>query len=79
MSVTTIKNQIETTQNAPLDIKLTPVDSLTDLYHIPRSERYVSMTIFVKSENCEYWLVDGTLNMNWKQKINTIPISGDDI
>ena len=54
MSITTIKNQIETTQNAPLDVKLTPVDSLNELYHIPRSERYVSMTIFVKSENDLY-------------------------
>lgn len=78
MAETVIKNQIRTTQAGPLDVKATPVDTMTDLYNIPRSQRYESMTVFVKDVKKEYWLVDGTLNLNWVVK-NTNTIEGDDI
>ena len=74
-----IPNQITYNGNGPLDSKKTPVNTITDLYSIPRTMRYIGLTIFVKSEKIEYWLVDGTSDMNWKPKISSIVITGDDI
>ena len=79
MSETLLANQIRYSGNSPLDAKLAPVASLTELYKIPFSQRWVSMTVFVESEQKEYWLVNGILNMNWKEKIAETPITGDDI
>lgn len=74
-----ISNQVLYSGIGPLDTKSNPVNTLNDLYLIPRSMRYEGQTIYVKSEKIDYWLVGGTLNMNWIKKIDSIPISGDDI
>lgn len=61
----------------PLDVFNIPLDTINDLYMIPSKYRYKGMTMTVLSgttiENGivipeEWWLVDGTKDINWKKK-----------
>ena len=69
-----------------LDAKTAPVATPSDLTLIPRSDRYVGMTVTVLNTNTDgvpvdYWLVGGTANQNWvlKKTSATIEITGDDV
>ena len=70
-----ITEQLYLKSNAPLDAKLTPVDNVSDLNNIPRSDRYLGMTIVVLNKGtgedpCEYWLPKTTGNAGWAKKEN---------
>lgn len=70
-----ITEQLYLKSNAPLDAKLTPVDNVSDLNNIPRSDRYLGMTIVVLNKGtgedpCEYWLPKTTINAGWVKKEN---------
>lgn len=77
---TTITGQYYSTATSPLDAKLTPADSYSDLVHaqrIPLAQRYVGLTVTVLNKGeggipVEYWLVGGRTNSAWKIKAGNI-------
>jgi len=80
----TVAEQYFSTQKGPLDAKLTPADSYTellDMTRIPRAQRYVGLTVTVAQAgkpSVEYWLVGGTTNASWKLKTgNVVPTKED--
>ena len=67
-----VNSQYRLIDNKPLDAKLEPVQTVVDLYKIPRAQRYVGMTVVVldydgNGESADYWLVGGTGNFNLKR------------
>lgn len=73
MAEVQIGNQYRYTGGAPLDSKHTPVQTVEDLKRIPRSQRYVGLTVLVKNwdgegHQAEYWLSEGTADKDWKRK-----------
>lgn len=70
-----------------LDAKMQPVETLTDLNAITRTQRFVGLTVLVLDDGTgngprEYFLKDGTSNTHWvlkeyHTKLDTI--TGDDI
>lgn len=79
-SSTTITGQYYSTAKGPLDAKLTPADSYSDLVsagRIPLVHRYVGLTVTVLNKEeggtpVEYWLVGGKTNSSWKIKTGNI-------
>ena len=73
---TTITGQYYSTARGPLDAKLTPAETyseLTDLARIPVANRYVGLTVTVLNPTpVEYWLVGGRTNGSWKIKAGNI-------
>ena len=77
---TTISGQYYSTASGPLDAKLTPADSYSDLVamkRIPLTQRYVGLTVTVLNKEeggtpVEYWLVGGKMNSSWKIKAGNI-------
>ena len=77
---TTISGQYYSTASGPLDAKLTPADSYSDLVakeRIPLTQRYVGLTVTVLNKEeggtpVEYWLVGGKMNSSWKIKTGNI-------
>lgn len=72
-----VSEQYYSLKKGPLDAKLTPAEDyieLTDMTRIPRSERYVGLTVTVLNSGSpvEYWLVGGTTNKSWKIKAGNI-------
>lgn len=79
MAVTNYSNQIIYTGGGPLDGKLTPVPTYSELLKIPRAQRYISMTVMVEDEGVEYWLKGGLTNSSWQLKTANVTIDGDDV
>lgn len=77
---TTITGQYYSSTRGPLDAKLTPADSyseLQDLTRIPVAQRYVGLTVTVLNAGdggtpIDYWLVGGRTNASWKIKTGNI-------
>ena len=73
MSEISVNSQYRLTDNCPLDVKTQPVATVSDLYKIPRAQRYIGMTVTVletdeMGNRFDYWLIDGTANFNWVRK-----------
>ena len=73
MSEVSVNSQYRLIDNNPLDVKQTPVQTVADLYKIPRAQRYEGMTVTVldwdgSGEQWDYYLVGGTANKNWERK-----------
>lgn len=69
---TTVISQINYSGRGPLDYKLKPVEHLSDLNNIPRTERYKGLTVTVLDDGNEngpvdYWLTDDYVT--WKPKM----------
>lgn len=48
-----------------LDAKTQPVSNVSDLYAIPRQQRFEGLKIMVLNESMEYVLSGGTKDSNW--------------
>ena len=68
MNDNTVTTPIRYIGNGPLDVKVSPVDTIDSLYSIPMNERYYGMTKYVTSEKKEYWLKDNLANAGWVEK-----------
>jgi hypothetical protein len=73
MSEINVNSQYRLIDSNPLDAKNTPVNSVEDLYKIPRAQRYEGMTVTVldydgEGTQCDFFLDKGTANKNWKIK-----------
>ena len=77
MEEITVTSPYKLNGKAPLDSKNTPVESRSDLDNIPRTIRYEGLTVYVKSERVEYWLVGGTSNTCWQKKLSVDGPKGD--
>lgn len=64
-----LRTQITELSPSPLDSKNSPVEQKNDLSKIQRAYRYEGMTVYVKSEDCEYYLHNGTSDNDWVKKI----------
>jgi hypothetical protein len=63
-----LRAQITELNPSPLDSKNSPVEQKNDLSKIQRAYRYEGMTVYVKSEDCEYYLHNGTSDNDWVKK-----------
>lgn len=71
-------NQIIYTGRGYLDAKMQPVNALEDLNKIPKSQRFLGLTVVVLTpEPCEYWLPKSLAK--WEKKTATIDVDGNDL
>ena len=76
--------QVKYTGKGYLDAKMQPVAAKEDLMSIPRSQRFVGLTVTVLDDGTgagpvDYWLKDNV--STWVPKVESagVPISGDDV
>ena len=73
MSEINVNSQYRLIDNKPLDAKLAPVNSIEELYGIPRAQRWVGMCVTVlnwdeQGTAWDFWLSGGTGNNCWQRK-----------
>lgn len=76
MAIINYTDQIKFAGKGYLDAKIMPVETVDNLYAIPRTQRFEGLTITVLNGGnpMDYWLVGGTSDSNWIPKYQS---SGD--
>jgi hypothetical protein len=87
MAIITYTNQMSYNGRGYLDAKMQPVATKSDLDKIPRSQRFIGLTVTVLDDGSgrpyDYWL-ESSLS-TWTKKTmpeddnNTLPLSGNDM
>lgn len=83
MAVKSYASQLEYVGKGYLDAKMQPVNTVEDLSRIPRSERFIGLTVTVlddgSGEPHDYW-IQQTLS-NWVLKVSPgyLDVTGDDL
>lgn len=87
MAVVTYTNQLTYNGRGYLDSKMQPVATKSDLDKIPRSQRFVGLTVTVLDDGSgrpyDYW-IESSLS-SWVKKTmpddndDTLPLNGNDI
>ena len=85
MAILTYSDQLNYSGKGYLDAKMQPVDTLSDLNKIPRSQRFIGLTVTVLDDGSgrpqDYWIESG---VKWVKKTITIegnvtlPLEGND-
>ena len=75
--------QVKYTGKGYLDAKMQPVASMEELALIPRSQRFVGLTVTVLDDGmgagpAEYWLRDNVTTWVIKNEFTGVLIAGDD-
>ena len=75
--------QIKYTGKGYLDSKMQPVASKDELMSIPRSQRFVGLTVTVLDDGTgvgpvDYWLIENVTKWEPKGGSSGVPIMGDD-
>lgn len=67
-----VSDQLRYTGKGYIDAKMQPVPEFSDLNDIPRSQRFIGLTVTVlngdNGEPTEYWLKNGVTNTSWERK-----------
>lgn len=76
--------QVKYTGKGYLDAKMQPVATKEDLMNIPRSQRFVGLTVTVLDDGtgsgpADYWLKENVSTWEPKGDSIAVPISGDDV
>lgn len=78
MAIIKYGDQLLYTGKGYLDAKMQPVATIDDLNKIPRSQRFLGLTITVlQPEPCEYWLPKNIAN--WEKKTAVMDVDGNDV
>jgi hypothetical protein len=70
MAIINYTDQLKFAGKGYLDAKMMPVNTVEDLYKVPRTQRFEGLTITVLNNGAplDYWLVGGTSDSNWVVK-----------
>lgn len=84
MSTINYSDQLNYIGKGYVDAKMQPVKTLSDLSNIPRSQRFLGLTVTVLDDGSglgprDYWITTNTAKWILKEKSCEIKISGSDI
>lgn len=84
MSVINYLDQLNYVNKGYLDAKMQPVNTIDELDRIPRSQRFLGLTVTVLNDGNDlgprdYWLKTSTSNWVVKEVPGIIFVTGDDI
>ena len=84
MAAITFNNQLVYSGKGYIDAKMQPVNTLYDLNKIPRTQRFIGLTITVLNDGIhnqptDYWIKDKSNKWTVKEMPSYITITGDDV
>lgn len=84
MSTINYSDQLNYIGKGYIDAKMQPVNTLSDLANIPRSQRFLGLTITVLDDGNglgpkDYWITTNTAKWVLKENGGEIKISGSDV
>lgn len=84
MSKVNYTDQLNYIGKGYMDAKIQPVASLTELSNIPRSQRFIGLTITVLDDGKglgprDYWIKTSTTKWELKEMPSNIKVEGNDI
>ena len=83
MSTINYSDQLNYISKGYIDAKMQPVNTIKDLDNIPRSQRFLGLTVTVLDDGSglgprEYWITTNTARWVLKESIASIKIDGGD-
>lgn len=84
MASVTFNSQLNYSGRGYIDGKMQPVSKVEDLNKIPRSQRFIGLTVTVLNDGIhpypvDYWIKDSSNKWSMKETPTFIPVSGDDV
>lgn len=84
MSVINYSDQLNYVGKGYIDGKMQPVATLTELANIPRSQRFIGLTVTVLDDGCncgarDYWIKNSVTKWVLKEMPSDIKITGNDV
>ena len=84
MSTINYSDQLNYIGKGYVDAKMQPVATIKDLDNIPRSQRFLGLTVTVLNDSSglgprDYWITTNTAKWVLKESLSAIKIDGEDV
>ena len=84
MSTINYSDQLNYVSKGYIDAKMQPVGTIKELDNIPRSQRFLGLTVTVLDDGSglgprDYWITTNTARWVLKESSSTIKVDGEDV